>query len=109
MEWIDYTNQPAFVKTSSICNFAGKAFIDEVPFVLGFIQMGDAKTVMSSVVKLSEDTAGNTRMLNKLMETRRYMELNGRKVEPRFVSKPLYTVRDLYFIVTDKKWLDTLK
>jgi len=109
MEWIDYTKQPAFVKTSSICNFAGRAFIDEVPFVLGFIQMGDAKTVMSSVVKLSEDSTENTRMLNKLMETRRYLELNGRKVEPRFVPKPLYTVRDLYFIVTDKKWLDTLK
>jgi hypothetical protein len=71
--------------------------------------MGDAKTVMSSVVKLSEDPAENTQMLSKLMETRRYMELNGRKVKPRFIPQPRYTVRDLYFIVTDKEWLNTLK
>jgi hypothetical protein len=109
MEWLDYTNQPAHLKTASICAFAGKAFLDETPFILGFIQVGEAKTVMSSVVKLSEDAAENTKMLNKLMDTRRYLELNGRKVEPRFIPKPRYTVRDLYFIVTDNKWLDTLK
>jgi len=109
MDWIDYTSQSAHIKTSSICAFAGRAFIDEVPFVLGFIQIGEAKTVMSSVVKLSEDTAENTRMLNKLMAERRYLELNGLKVEPRFVEKPLYTVRDLWFHVVDKKFLDSLK
>jgi len=109
MEWIDYTKQPAHIKTSSICAFAGKAFIDEVPFILGFIQMGEAKTVMSSVVKLSEDPAENARMLNKLMKERRYFELNGLKVEPRFTEKPLYTVRDLWFQVIDKKFLDSLK
>jgi len=109
MEWIDYTNQPAHIKTSSICAFAGRAFIDEVPFVLGFIQMGEAKTVMSSVVKLSEDPAENTRMLSKLMKERRYLELNGLKVEPRFAEKPLYTVRDLWFQVADKNFLDSLK
>jgi len=31
------------------------------------------------------------------------------KVEPRFAEKPLYTVRDLWLQVTDKKFLDTLK
>jgi len=36
-------------------NGLGEPFIDEVPFVLGFVQMAEAKTVMSSVVKLSED------------------------------------------------------
>jgi uncharacterized OB-fold protein len=109
MQWIDYTKQPAHIKTSSICNFAGRAFIDEVPFILGFIQVGEAKTVMSSVVKLSEDPAENTRMLNKLMNEKRYYELNGLKVEPRFAQKPLYTVRDLWFQVADKKFLDSLK
>jgi len=108
MEWIDYTKQPAHIKTSSICAFAGRAFIDEVPFVLGFIQMGEARTVMSSVVKLSEDPAENARMLEKLMKERRYFELNGLKVEPRFAEKPLYTVRDLWFQVVDKKFLDSL-
>ena len=109
MEWVDYTNQPAHVKTSSICNFAGRAFLDETPFILGFIQIGEAKTVMSSVVKLSEDQTENTRMLNKLMSERRYFELNGLKVEPRFTEKPMYTVRDLWFQVVDKKFLDSLK
>jgi len=102
VEWLDYIKQPAHIKTSSICAFAGKAFIDEVPFVLGFIQMGEAKTVMSSVVKLSEDPAENARMLNRLMKERRHLELNGLKVEPRFAEKPLYTVRDLWFQVVDK-------
>jgi len=109
MEWVDYTKQPAHIKTSSICAFAGRAFIDEVPFVLGFIQMGEAKTVMSSVVKLSEDPVENTRMLTKLMKERRYFDLNGLKVEPRFAEKPLYTVRDLWFQVANKKFLDSLK
>jgi len=109
MEWVDYTKQPAHIKTSSICAFAGRAFIDEVPFILGFIQIGEAKTVMSSVVKLSEDPAENARMLEKLMKERRYFELNGLKVEPRFAEKPLYTVRDLWFQVTDQKFLDSLK
>ena len=109
MQWIDYTKQPAHIKTSSICNFAGRAFIDEVPFILGFIQMGEAKTVMSTVVKLSENTEENTRMLNKLMNQKRYYELNGLKVEPRFAEKPSYTVRDLWFQVIDKKFLDSLK
>jgi len=109
MQWLDYSKQPAHIKTSSICNFAGRAFIDEVPFILGFIQVGDAKTVLSSVVRLSEDTAENTRMLNKLMNEKRYYELNGLKVEPRFAEKPLYTVRDLWFQVVDKKFLDSLK
>jgi hypothetical protein len=71
--------------------------------------MGEAKTVMSSVVKLSEDPAENARMLNKLMAERRYFELNGLKVEPRFAEKPLYTVRDLWFQVVDRKFLDSLK
>lgn len=109
MEWIDYTHQPAHLKTGSICKFAGQAFLDETPFILGFIQMGDAKTVMSSLTRLSEDTNENTKLLEKLMETRRYMELNGKRVEPRFVLQPNYTVRDLYFIVADKEWLNTLK
>ena len=109
MEWIDYTNQPAHMKTSSICAFAGKAFIDEVPFILGFIQIGEAKTVMSSVVKLSEDHTENTRMLNKLMTERQYLKLNGLKVEPRFAEKPLYTVRDLWFQVADEKFIDSLR
>jgi uncharacterized OB-fold protein len=109
MEWVDYTKQPANIKTASICNFAGRAFIDEIPYILGFIQVGESKTVMSAVVKLSENLEENARLLNKLMDTKRYLELNGKKVEPRFVPKPLYTVRDLYFIVTDKKWLDTIK
>jgi uncharacterized OB-fold protein len=109
MEWLDYTKEQAHIKTSSICAFAGRAFIDEVPFILGFIQVGDAKTVMSSVVKLSEDPAENAKMLKKLMDKRRYFELNGLKVEPRFAKKPLYTVRDLWFQVVDKKFLDSLK
>jgi uncharacterized OB-fold protein len=109
MEWIDYTKQPAHIKTSSICAFAGRAFIDEVPFVLGFIQVGEAKTVMSSVVKLSEDPAENAQMLKKLMDERRYFELNGLEVVPQFAQKPLYTVRDLWFQVADKKFLDSLK
>jgi uncharacterized OB-fold protein len=109
MEWIDYTNQPTHIKTSSICAFAGRAFIDEVPFILGFIQIGEAKTVMSSVVKLSEDPKENARMLNRLMAERRYFELNGLKVEPRFAEKPLYTVRDLWFQVIDRKFLNSLK
>ena len=109
MEWIDYTKQPALIKTSSICAFAGRAFIDEVPFILGFIQVGEAKTVMSSVVKLSEDPAENAQMLKKLMDKRRYLELNGLKVESRFAEKPLYTVRDLWFQVADKKFLDSLR
>ena len=58
---------------------------------------------MSSVVKLSEDRAENARMLEKLMKERRYLELNGLKVEPTFAEKPLYTVRDLWFQVTDQK------
>lgn len=109
MEWIDYTSQPAQIKTASICKFAGKAFLDETPFILGFIQMGDAKTVMSSFVKLSEDPTENTQMLDELMKKRRYLELNGKRVEPRFISNAQYTVRDLYFIVTDSDWLRTLK
>jgi uncharacterized OB-fold protein len=109
MEWIDYTDQPAHIKTSSICKFAGAAFLDETPFVLGFIQMGEAKTVMSSVVKLSDDPAENARMLNKLMAEKTYFELNGLKVEPRFAEKPLYTVRDLWFQVVDQKFLDSLR
>jgi hypothetical protein len=109
MEWLDYTKEPAHIKTSSICAFAGRAFIDEVPFVLGFIQVGDAKTVLSSVVKLSENEAENARMLKKLVDKRRYFELNGLRVEPRFAKKPLYTVRDLWFEVVDKKFLDALK
>ena len=109
MEWIDYTNQPAHIKTSSICAFAGRAFIDEVPFILGFIQIGEAKTVMSSVVKLSEDPAENSKMLNKLMAERQYLKLNGLKVVPKFAEKPLYTVRDLWFQVADTKFLDSLK
>jgi len=48
-------------------------------------------------------------MLENLMQERRYVELNGLKVEPRFAEKPLYTVRDLWSQVTDKKFLDTLK
>ena len=64
---------------------------------------------MSAVVKLSENTEENTRMLNKLMNEKRYYELNGLKVEPRFAEKPLYTVRDLWFQVTDKKFLDSLE
>jgi uncharacterized OB-fold protein len=109
MEWIDYTKQPAHIKTSSICAFAGRAFIDEVPFILGFIQVGNAKTVMSSVVKLSEDTAENARMLRKLIDKRRYLELNGLKVVPQFAEKPLYTVRDLWFRVADTEFLKSLK
>ena len=48
-------------------------------------------------------------MLNKLMNQKRYYALNGLKVEPRFAEKLLYTVRDLWFQVTDKKFLDSLK
>jgi hypothetical protein len=80
-----------------------------VPFILGFIQVGDAKTVMSSVVKLSEDPTENARMLKKLIDKRRYLELNGLRVVPQFADKPLYTVRDLWFQVADKKFLDSLK
>jgi hypothetical protein len=64
---------------------------------------------LTSVVKLSEDPAENARMLEKLMKERRYFELNGLKVEPRFAEKPLYTVRDLWFQVADKKFLNSLK
>jgi len=64
---------------------------------------------MSTVVQLSEDAEENTRMFNKLMNEKRYFELNGLKVEPRFTEKPLYTVRDLWFQVVDKKFLDSLK
>jgi len=60
-----------------------------VPFVLGFIQVGEARTAMSSVVQLSEDPAENAWMLEKLMKEHRYFELNGLKVEPRFAEKPL--------------------
>jgi len=41
------------------------------------------------------------------MKERRYFELNGLKVEPRFAEKPLYTVRDLWFQVADEKLLDS--
>jgi hypothetical protein len=78
-------------------------------FILGFIQTGEAETVVSSVVKLSEDSAENARMLEKLMKERRYVELNGLKVEPRFPEKPLYTVCHTWLQVTDKKSLNTLK
>jgi len=109
MEWVDYTNKPATIKTTSICNFAGEAFLDEVPYVLGFIQMGEAKTVMSSVVKLSEEKSENDKLLNVLMDKRRYPELNGKRVVPRFADKPTYTVRDLWFIVEDKDFIESLK
>ncbi len=108
MEWIEYTKESANIKTSSICAFAGRAFMDEVPFVLGFIQMGESNTVMSTVVKLSEDPEENKRMLTVLMNTERYLELNGKKVEPRFAEVPTYTVRDLHFVVVDEEWLKTL-
>jgi len=71
--------------------------------------MGEAKIVMPSVVKLSEDPSENARMLEKLMNERGYFELNSLKVEPRFAKNPLYTVRDLWCRVTDKKSLDSLK
>jgi hypothetical protein len=48
-------------------------------------------------------------MLKNLMDKRRYLELNGLKVVPQFAEKPLYTVRDLWFQVADKKFLDSLK
>lgn len=109
MDWIDYTKEPAILKTSSICRFAGQVFIDEVPFILGFVQMGDAKTVMSAVVKLSEDRKENDRLLNQLMKKRKYLKLNGKTIEPRFIPKPQYTVRDLYFIMPKKEWSTILE
>jgi len=108
MEWVDYTNKPATIKTASICNFAGEAFLDEIPYALGFIQMVEAKTVMSSVVKLSEEKSKNDELLNALMSKRRYLELNGKRVVPRFADKPSYTVRDLWFLVDDKKFIESL-
>ncbi len=55
------------------------------------------------------DFRENAQILEKLMKERRYFELNGLKVEPRFAEKPLHTARDLWFQVTDKKSLDSLR
>ncbi len=49
-------------------SFAGTAFIIKYHSILGFIQIGEVKTVMPSVVKLSEDPAENKRFLDSLKE-----------------------------------------
>jgi hypothetical protein len=65
--------------------------------------MAEAKAVMSSVVKLSEDSVGNAWMLEKLVKERRYFELNGLTVEPRFAEKPLHTARDPWIPAADQE------
>jgi len=66
--FIDFVGWIEILWTGTNEGHAGGAFIDEVSFVLGFVQVGEAETVMSSVVKLSEDSAEKARMLEKLIE-----------------------------------------
>lgn len=88
-EWIDVTNQPAYIHAFTVCHFGSEEFLPETPYVLALIEFEGVNTLlMTRLMGVDPQEAS--------------IDWIGMRVKPKFLRNSKLKPTDVYFVPAEE-------